>query len=318
MNRSQKIKTAMVGCALILAAAVVLAVSGVFNAAGLTYENADKYTAGEAVISDPVKSLDVEWVNGSVTIETHEQNTVTIRETANRSLDDGTKLRWWMDGDVLRIHYTKSGLNINLNLEKKLILTLPEGTVLEKASINATSGDLIIPALKAEKLELGTTSGNITAEAEAAEVVSETTSGNQHVKLSGETAELRAGSTSGSIELEAGTVGKAKAATTSGGVRLTAENAGEAKLGSTSGNLYASLGTVKELTAGSTSGSINVSLPEALGFTVRVSTTSGDFEYGMPLTRNGDDYVHGDGSAKVNLSATSGDVRIDERKTEEE
>jgi hypothetical protein len=59
-----------------------------------------------------------------------------------------------------------------------------------------------------------------------------------------------------------------------------------------------------------TSGSISATLPELPGLSGRVSTTSGSFETGLPLTKNGDTYSCGDGSMHFDISTTSGSVRI--------
>ena len=80
---------------------------------------------------------------------------------------------------------------------------------------------------------------------------------------------------------------------------------------STSGNIEVSLGGIRQLEINATSGSIRAALPENPGFTARVSTTSGDVTCAIPASKEGDRYVCGDGSAKVEITATSGDVRIE-------
>ena len=51
-------------------------------------------------------------------------------------------------------------------------------------------------------------------------------------------------------------------------------------------------------------------LPETPGFTASLGTTSGSLEYTLPLSRSGDQYVCGDGSAQVEIHTTSGNIRV--------
>lgn len=311
MSRDQKIKIAMIICGMVLACAVILTFTGGFGVAGLgSYANADKYTAGETEIKSPVKNLDINWTSGKITVVYHTENTIRLQETAKRELSEDEKLQWWLDGDTLRVQFTKPGIRWNMP-GKELTLTLPEGTAYEEASIQVTSGDILIPALKAEKMELGTTSGNMDATVEAEKLEVHSTSGDLKVKALGTTGKLEAGSTSGKIELEAEKAGKIKAECTSGGVSVTAVEADEVKAGSTSGYVYVSLQKVNKLEIGATSGNITAKLPEAPGFTANVKTTSGSFHSDIALTKDGGKYVCGDGSAKVEIGSTSGNVRIE-------
>ena len=62
--------------------------------------------------------------------------------------------------------------------------------------------------------------------------------------------------------------------------------------------------------AESTSGNVTLSLPEDTGFTAHLDTTSGDITYELPLEKKGDTYICGDGSSKINIDTTSGDIAI--------
>ena len=89
MSRDQKIKIAMVVCVVVLACAVVITTTGMFNTSGIGgYANADQYTAGDTELSGKVQNLDINWTSGKVTVVYHEGNTVSLKETANRSLSE--------------------------------------------------------------------------------------------------------------------------------------------------------------------------------------------------------------------------------------
>ena len=311
MSRDQKIKIAMVICAVIVLCAVIITSTGMFNGTGIGgYANADKYTAGPAEVTGEVKNLEVNWTSGKVTVAYHAGNTVLLEESAKRDLSENEKMRWWLDGDTLRVQFAASGTHWNMP-EKALTITLPEGTAFEKASIQTTSADVEIPALKAEKLELGSTSGSISASAEAKDASLGSTSGDVKVVFTGDTDSIKAGSTSGSIGIEAGTVKKIEAGSTSGGIGITAAECEETKAGSTSGNIYVTLGKLEKLSASATSGSVTAKLPAEPGFTLNADMTSGSFSSELALTKDGKQYVCGDGSGKVSIGTTSGNIRIE-------
>ena len=311
MNRDQKIKIAMVVCIVVLLCAVIITSTGMFGGTGIDgYANADQYSSGDTEISGEIKNLDVHWTSGKVTVATHSENTVTLREDAKRSLSEDEKVQWWLDGDTLRIRFSKPGIRMNMP-EKELTITLPEGILLKETVIETTSGEIEIPELKTEALSLASTSGDIDAAAEVVKAELVSTSGNARIRLTGRTEDLRINSTSGSLEAEAENAGIIDAGSTSGSIRITVSETENVKAGSTSGNIYAALGKIGILNIAATSGSVTAVLPTEPGFTAQIGTTSGKVDYDVPLTRNGKEYICGDGSAAVSISTTSGDVRLE-------
>ena len=330
MKSRKTFSTMLTVCAVILVLAVVVGLSGVFNAIGTQYANAEQYSAGGADIEAPVRNLDIHWTNGSVNIVYDSGSSVRLQETSDKPISEDMQMRWWLDGDTLRVQYEKSGLRLFrfIPQEKALTITLPEGTAFDHVRVDATSGDLNLPALRAESLALHTTSGNINAAAESQTVAVSATSGDIALKL-GETKTVDAAATSGSIGIEAAAVDALKAGATSGGISLNADRTGHVNLGTTSGNIYLDVRDADSAKIGATSGSVNVrlarlrsleigvtagnitlALPETPGFTARVSTTAGTFDYDMPLNKQGGLYVCGDGTADVKVSTTAGDVHI--------
>ena len=143
MSRDQKIKIAMVICAVIVLCAVIITSTGMFNGTGIGgYANADKYTAGPAEVTGRVKKLEVNWTSGKVIVAYHAENMVLLEESAKRELSENEKMRWWLDGETLRVQFAASGTHWNMP-EKKLTITLPEGTAFENASIQTTSADVL-------------------------------------------------------------------------------------------------------------------------------------------------------------------------------
>ena len=311
MNREKVIKIAMVVCVAVLLCAVIVTSTGMFSGTGIGgYANAEMYTSGDAEITNEVRNLDVNWTAGKVTVAYRAGSRVTLAESANRALSENEQLQWWMDGDTLRIQFTKPGLHWNMP-EKELTITLPEGTELKQAAIHTTSGNIEIPEMKAELLVFDSTSGDISVAAEAKNAEINATSGDQQIRLNGEAEIVRINSTSGFIDAEVEKAVIFEAASTSGKVRMKAAECGEAKANSTSGEIEVSLKKMEKLDIGATSGNVTVKLPEEPGFTAKVDMTSGSFTYDIALTRNGDKYICGDGSGTVEIDTTSGNVRME-------
>ena len=329
MSRNQTRRIAMIACAVILLIAVYMSVRGIFGSSPFGYPNAEKYTAGEADITGAVRNLEIDWLNGKVTLAYHSGSSVELREASAKPISADMQLRWWLDGDTLRVQYAKSGFRLTWDQEKELTVTLPEGSAFDHVTVRATSGELNLPEVKADTLNLQVTSGDIRAAAEAKKITAGSTSGSISLKAAGETEAISAGATSGSIQVEAANVDDIRATATSGNILISAAHAkacdagatsgaltvdlGEAdqvKVSSTSGTVSVKLGKFASLKAATTSGAITAELPEQPGFTAQISTISGDIEYDLALSRDGDSYVCGDGTAKADFGSTSGNIRL--------
>ena len=330
MNRSKELTVALI---FVLAGLAVCAWLMFGSASGgLTYADADKYTVGEATVSGSVENLFVDWTAGQVNIEYHNGDGVIITEKANQPLNEDDRLRWWLDGTTLRIRYAKPGFRISFNLDKQLTVSLPADTVLKSADISSTSGDLNIPGLVADEIRLGSTSGSISAVTVTDKLTASSTSGDITVRqgdtigtvdldstsgsisctLGTNAAAVTAKSTSGSISLDAaGSIETVKLGSTSGSIYPSLASVGKAELSSTSGSVAGVFSAFHDLKIGTTSGSVSVKLPAEPGFTCRAGTTSGSFSSDLALTKNGDTYTCGDGSARCSIDTTSGDIRIE-------
>lgn len=300
---------------------------------GFHYANAEQYSAGGATLDGAVKNLDISWLDGAVNIAYHAQNTVEIAETAPKPISGDKALRWWLDGDTLRIRYCKSGFFSLHGLEKTLTLTLPEGVALDSVGIDATSADVNVPRLEANAVTADLTSGDLdlrlsgAAEqvklcgtsaglrvtlADAKSVTVSTTSGAIVLDETGAAESVSLSSTSGSIRMNVADAGTVNVTTTSGAIALEGGAARKARLGSTSGAIDIRLTAFDDLRVNSTSGGVTAALPTAPGFHADIDTTSGSFDSAIALSREGSRYTCGDGSASVEIGTTSGDVRLEE------
>lgn len=330
MKRSQISTIALIVCLVLLAAGAWMMFG---QSTGIA--NADKYTAGDTEINDPVENLDVDWTAGEVVVEYHAGSGVKITESSTKEIAEDRKMQWWLDGTTLRIRYEKQAIRLFSNDPgKTLTISLPEGIELKTADIRLTSGEMRIPELTADEALLGCTSGRVDAAVKARTLKCEGTSGDLIIRQTGDSDSVTISSTSGTVTADLENAKTIEAGTTSGKVTLTVSGSADsirahstsgdviadanevkkADLSSTSGSITFSAGAFEELKAGSTSGGITVRLPAEPGFTVEASTTSGSFNSDIAMGKEGNRYTCGDGSAKCVLSATSGDIRVEERK----
>nr|AHF24355.1 hypothetical protein [uncultured bacterium Contig575] len=284
---------------------------------GARYANAEKYTAGGAELDGPVKNLDIDWTDGSVSIAYHAKNTVGISETAPKAISGDEAMRWWLDGDTLRIRYAKSGSFSLLGLfssrgqNKALTVTLPEGLALGDVDIDVTSGDVSVPQLRADSVKIDLTSGDLALRqsgvSERVELSS--TSGDITADVA-EVGRLDVSITSGRIRTTMGSGDEVSLSTTSGDISLDGGSANRTRIDSTSGKIDVALAEFDDLQIEATSGDIAVALPSRPGYRADIDTTSGSFDSTVALAREGRSYSCGDGSAGVRIDTTSGNVRL--------
>lgn len=293
MNRSKSLVAALIVVLVLLGAGSWLMFG---KTLGLSYANADQYTAGDTEITSAVEHLDINWTSGKVVIEYHSGSGVSVRETANKTLSDDDKLHWWLDGTTLRVQYTKPGIRYfwnNWNLQKTLTVSLPEGTVLKSAKIDATAADLEIGSLAADEILLDTTAGDIAASTVAKKLVVSSTSGKMDIRQDSPMDSVKLTATAGSIFCRLADAKEINADTTAGSIDMTVT------------------GSAKNISLDSTAGSVTLRLPTEPGFTCRVSTTAGSFNSPLSLQKDGKTYTCGDGSVQCSISTTAGSVRLD-------
>ncbi len=275
-----------------------------------SYPNASRYTAGGAMISGPVDSLDIDWIDGSVTVAYHKENTVEISETAKKNLSDAEKLHWWLDGNILHIKYARSETTITGNPQKSLTVTLPEnaGTPLKSADIATVSGSLRCVPLYAGKVNLSTISGRIDAECAADVLNASTVSGK--ITLTASANEIALSAISGATEADIGHAETLKLSGTSGKIKISAAEIKKAEIDSISGAVEAALRKTDSLKISTVSGSVRLSLPKDMGFTADFSTVSGSLSNEISAVRTGSRCVLGDGNAAIDVNTVSGSLTL--------
>ena len=180
--------------------------------------------------------------------------------------------------NTLRIRYSNDVWGIDMP-EKDLTVLLPR-TVAENLTavdLSGVSADFAVDKLTVrESFSFDTTSGKLKTEV-----------------LTATGAKADVNSVSGDIELD-GSFREVKAGSTSGEIDLMLRNAPAAVEVST------------------VSGEVDVELPAGTGFTLDYSTVSGELECDFPLTKSVDGkFVCGDGACRIEVGTTSGSLSVE-------
>lgn len=245
-----------------------------FSISSFTYDDAEKYTMGGAVLSDAIDTVEIDWISGSVLVDTHSDHTVAFEEHANRKLSKDTTLYYWLEGKTLHIKFGRSGKWRHSGLDKDLTLYLPE-QLLEELEVESVSAKIEVNGIGASHMKLDTVSGEIAA------------------SLPGMINDLEIGTVSGTAHISAPQIGSFEADSTSGEISLSVETAPE------------------KLDVDTVSGNFDLYLPETAGFELRFDTVSGNLDSEIPCETDGKNYIYGDGTATYRVETVSGNLRIE-------
>ena len=277
-----------------------------------TYDNADKYTAGNRDITDSISVLNINWSCGSVTVARGSGDSITVRETCKVSLDSEKQVHTWVDGDTLRVQFSASGEVLRgEECDKKLEILVPEGQKFSGIKCEASSADIRISEQLCDELTVDTSSGDIRAEDCATPKISMTaSSGDINVMQKAECDLIKCSTSSGEIGVTAETVKELRTDASSGGITCNIASADSVYADTSSGEIKLTFGAVPASTKiTASSGDVKVSLPKDPDFKAEISTSSGDFNYtGISLSKSGESYSCGSGTNSISVETSSGDI----------
>lgn len=187
-NKTVKIVVIAVVCIILLFSVFT---AGFFVGTGSTFfkeyfsdENYISAETSEIKIQEEIKSVNVEWVSGNVTVTRSEDDCLYIIEDGNARKSDA--LVYKIIGDTLEIEFKRSRFGIfgiNADSSKNLTLKLPEKQY-NTIDINSVSADVDIKNVNADKFDLETVSGEIEiAQSVFSNLEIESVSGNSDIYL---------------------------------------------------------------------------------------------------------------------------------------
>lgn len=276
-------------------------VSGNSSGAGQSYDYAesDRYSigAGSAAAAD-IRSIDIQWIEGGVTVVAGEGDTITFSEESRFELEDRYKMHYYVRNGTLYIQYCASRVPLSFKqpLSKTLTVTIPRDHQLDSFDLEAVSAKVEVDSVQADSIDIEAVSG-------AMELSS----------LTAQTMDLE--TVSGRTRLSKLLVGSLSVDGVSGSLEIEKSELGEVECGMVSGTMRIEPGAgIRSIDASTVSGSIRITLPEIPGFTARYAEGSGrfksDFPVEFPSKRTA---VYGDGSAEFEFSTISGSIQIEKQ-----
>lgn len=293
----------------------------------------DGYAGGGASIRDNVKNIEVDWDAGKVEIVGYDGDTIEFSETANRTLDEDSMLRYTVEGNTLRIRFTQKEKYFWNNLQKTLTLKLPRSLTLDTLEVDTAAAEVEASALRAREVEIDAASGAVRVEAEelseslhvdtasgsvtaklagTRKIDLETSSGSVELTAAGAADEVEIETTSGAVNAELDTVRELEIQTVSGAATAAAASAEKAKVETVSGKAELTLGAMpSECGIETVSGAVKLTLPKGASFSAKVETVSGSLTSDFAMTiSDGKTYTSGTGRASVKIETLSGDIAL--------
>ena len=306
-------KTAAAVLAGILLSLLACGLSGCTTLDAMLYENADRYSAGNTVVTGEVTAIDVDWGSGKVNLAAHAGETVSVEETLDDSAKDNMRVHWWLDGTTLRIKFAASGFRFSYVKEgqKELTLLVPSAIPLANVTIRTTSADVNASYFRTDTLNISTASGGMNVECDAREIRLSSASGGVYLDPTAAPETVSVSTVSGEIRARLNEADKGTFESTSGKIELDTGAMEELSVKSVSGSIRLEADEVpRKGDFRSTSGGVALYVPKGSGFTATVRSFGGRIDSDISLKRDGSVYTSGDGSAVLLVETKSGDVEL--------
>lgn len=269
--------------------------------------------AENSIPSQGIKGLDVQVINGDVTIHLDEDPDSDVRldgdaERLDVRLSEDGILSVRQGNTASSSFFFLRGLaaaDVELTLPRRYWeflqlstvngdVELDEGLEAGRLSVKATSGDVRFRQVNCEQIVFKSASGDLCGSGIMESVHAETSSGD--VNLEGVMGAVRTGTSSGDIEL-IGSVRELRCTSASGDVEVRTTQVPE------------------QMEVSSKSGDCEIFMPGGEGFVLQFSTVSGDLDTDFPLVgpvgaRSGE-AIHLDGGGRTfRITSVSGDISL--------
>lgn len=223
-----------------------------------------------------IRSLDLDWTSGSVSVERWDGSEVVVREKAASRLSEDQSLRWKLTGGKLLI--LPCANNVRNLPEKELSVLVPKGLTLESVLVDSASASVLVSALEVKGvIDLDAASGSLRVEdCLCGEIDLDSASGSQNVLRTSVSGKLEADLASGSFTAELLECDKLDVDGASGAVRSEGLLCRSVDIDTASGAV--SLGFDAEpgkVDVSTVSGAVTLSFPKGTGLDIDFDTASG-------------------------------------------
>jgi hypothetical protein len=122
------------------------------------------YTVGEGSVFDTsIASISVDWRSGTLRIEACEDDFISISEQSREMLTDATRVHWKAEGCALTIKSRESGWFFGSDVEKSLILRIPQKMFaqLDSITVESGNGNVALAGVGARSITLNSKAGDL-------------------------------------------------------------------------------------------------------------------------------------------------------------
>lgn len=263
-----------------------------------TYKNSSSYEAGNATISGIVKSIDIDWKAGDITIQKAERNSVRIEETASNTISDAMKVHYLYDEDdkSLMIKFCKSKTTPKADYTKNLVISLPNDTVLEEFICEDAAGNIKILSVPCKTCEI------------------ETAAAAMDLNLPGTTDYIEVSSSAGAQIITGGYIKEIIAENAAGTFSVTADKIDDLNVDTAAGkvNVNTLVAPCKVAVITTGAGAVTLGMPENDGFKIDFSGVIKDVSGSdFALTKSGDTWKYKDGgSSSYTINTLAGSLTV--------
>ncbi len=219
-------KTVLLIAVCLISAGLVLTVIGVVSGASpsriiygdlWTWKADGKYDSEfnehntYSVDPDDIDKLYIDWISGSIEVIPYAGDQILIQESCRDEITEENCLRYQVRNGCLDITCRKESIGISFSLRddsdvtKQLTVKVPMELAgnLKELEIDAVSSDILVNGMTIKAFSASTVSGNVTLEqCSAADIQTDTTSGDVDLSLLACPKDFEADSTSGDITLQ--------------------------------------------------------------------------------------------------------------------
>lgn len=223
-----------------------------------------------------IHNIDISWISGSVTISPHaEPSEIVISESGNDN--EKYNMVYSREGNTLKIDFCDdntrfSTFGVSMNVDKDLVILVPEGWQCSQLNIDTVSADVTVRNL------------DIT--------------------------EADCNSASAQCYFEDCTIGELSMDTASGDLEYSGALDCLDFDGASANCSVAVSNVPRSVEVDAASGNLDLYLPDDCGFTCEVEAISGSFSSDFETTSHHGHHRYGDGGCRIQVDAISGDVKI--------
>lgn len=152
-------------------ASVLFAACGENTKIDIKYDHPERYSVGDATLSQPISGISVDWVCGNVDIRYTDDTAVRIYEEIQEGilpLTDSLRMRYYVDEEgELEIRFSgpyKYRYGDMKNIRKHLVVEVPRGTELKDIDIDGLETGVVIENVVSRELTVDGVKINVNAD----------------------------------------------------------------------------------------------------------------------------------------------------------